>query len=160
MINWKAAESNEKLLVCMYAWLEEKGLKVDYKRIAALFGDGATYNAVECNFRKIRAQAAKLAADSADDNNSLTPATTPRKNKMPKKEAAGAVLSGRVSKPSTPKKRRVKTEEEEEMLPTPPSLAASMGCEEATMTGADYGMGAWDSVDMQMGQYTRYENEV
>ncbi|KAE9982144.1 hypothetical protein BLS_006490 [Venturia inaequalis] len=53
-IDWKSPENNERLLTCVYAWLQESNVTINHHRIAAHFGNGATYDAVQGNFRKFK----------------------------------------------------------------------------------------------------------
>ncbi|KAE9986227.1 hypothetical protein EG328_006230 [Venturia inaequalis] len=53
-IDWKSPENNERLLTCVYAWLQESNVTINHHRIAAYFGNGATYDAVQGNFRKFK----------------------------------------------------------------------------------------------------------
>ena len=60
-INWKAPETYQRLLAAMHAASPQKAQ--NYARIAALFGDGATYDAIEGRFRIIKRDAARLEAE-------------------------------------------------------------------------------------------------
>lgn len=66
-------------------------IKLNYKRIADYYGDGATYDAIEGRFRLIKKQAAKL-KDEVEGGRPIAPPrgsnksadTTPRKPKTPR----------------------------------------------------------------------------
>ncbi|KIW09590.1 uncharacterized protein PV09_00461 [Verruconis gallopava] len=118
-VDWKSSENNERLLACLFASLEESGTKINYKRIAQLFGRGTTGNAIDCNFRKIRAAAKEIKKEFESGVTQPAPPTTPRKPKTPKKEPLSTIKSGRVEKPSTPSKKNKTAVGNEEML-TPP----------------------------------------
>lgn len=66
-------------------------LQINYKRIAQLFGQGTTGNAIDCNFRKYRAAAKRIKEELDTGITQPPPPTTPRKPKTPKKDA----LSGK-----------------------------------------------------------------
>lgn len=71
---------------------------------------GATYNAIEGHFRKIRKEAVQLLEEQCSGAAAVpkTPPKTPRKARVSKKgkaEAGPVVLGGRVKKPSAPAKR-------------------------------------------------------
>ena len=64
--------------------------QINYKRVAELFGQGTTGNAIECNFRKIRT-AAKAIKSEVENNSTgnggpVSAPVTPRKPKTPKKD--------------------------------------------------------------------------
>ena len=59
-INWKATETCQRLLAAIYAASPQSH---NYQKIATLFGEGATYDAIEGRFRIIKREAARLAAE-------------------------------------------------------------------------------------------------
>ncbi|KAL8712746.1 MAG: hypothetical protein Q9220_002954 [cf. Caloplaca sp. 1 TL-2023] len=56
-VNWKDAKAFERLLAAMVAAQE---MKLDYRKIATMYGQGATYDAIEGRFRIIKKEAAVL----------------------------------------------------------------------------------------------------
>ncbi|KAI4280063.1 MAG: hypothetical protein L6R38_004752 [Xanthoria sp. 2 TBL-2021] len=101
-VNWKDPKAFERLLAAMVAAQE---MKLDYRKIASMYGEGATYDAIEGRFRIIKKEAAKLLAEiesgerptapprgaasksssfattSGDDNDSIS---TPKKSRKPR----------------------------------------------------------------------------
>ncbi|KAI4121021.1 MAG: hypothetical protein LQ338_006608 [Usnochroma carphineum] len=59
-VNWKDSKAFERLLAAMVA---AQDMKLDYRKIATMYGEGATYDAIEGRFRIIKRQAAKLVAE-------------------------------------------------------------------------------------------------
>ncbi|MCJ1397943.1 hypothetical protein MMC11_001139 [Xylographa trunciseda] len=117
MPNWQSAEAYKRLLAAIVAAHPDKKL-LDYRRIATYFGDGATYDSIEGQFRKIRTEAAIMKQEVDDGTRAQAP---PRGNKKescdtPKKvrkqrnspKKTDTVLAGRVSKSKslTPTKKR------------------------------------------------------
>ncbi|KAI9725844.1 MAG: hypothetical protein M1828_002473 [Chrysothrix sp. TS-e1954] len=136
-IDWKSQESFSRLLAAVVA--SQPDMKLNYKKIAEMFGNGATYDAIEGRFRIVRKDAMSLRsqADGCD-----IPATAARSLpgsavSTPRKSRAGqgqnlsptnhAVLSGRVSKSAnnTPSKRRSTTQVKKEMLENSASTSLS-----------------------------------
>ncbi|KAF9696417.1 hypothetical protein EKO04_005182 [Ascochyta lentis] len=107
-IQWKEAETKDRLLAAVIAASEN--LKMN--EVARLFGQGATYDAVEGQLRKAKKLAAELAADAAGR---AGPAATPSRSKKQKtieSPAKTPVKSGRVAKAKKPvdRKTRIKSE--------------------------------------------------
>ena len=93
-------------------------IQLDYRRIATYYGEGTTYDAIEGQFRKIRAEAAKMKSEVESGVAPQAPprgnsgvkseCSTPRKSRKPRtspKKVSG-VISGRVTKSLTPTKKR------------------------------------------------------
>ncbi|KAL8729263.1 MAG: hypothetical protein Q9166_004884 [cf. Caloplaca sp. 2 TL-2023] len=120
-VNWKDPKAFERLLAAMVAAQEMK--------IATMYGEGATYDAIEGRFRIIKKEAAKLLSEVESGERPVAPArgpiksedgadvSTPKKSRKPRstnttprvKKSAGGdkVASGRVTKSteSSPKKK-------------------------------------------------------
>lgn len=103
-IDWNSKESYQRLLAAVYAASPQNH---NYRLIATMFGEGATYDAIEGRFRKIKADAAKLKAEVESGQRPEAPArgvksapTTPRKRKAVIPEGEG-VINGRVTKSKT-----------------------------------------------------------
>ncbi|KAH1983670.1 hypothetical protein LV164_006840 [Aspergillus fumigatus] len=62
MVNWKASESTDRLIAVLIA--AHPGLKLEYQAMATLFGQGATYDAIEGRFRRYRKMADDVKADA------------------------------------------------------------------------------------------------
>ncbi|RHZ65663.1 uncharacterized protein CDV56_107548 [Aspergillus thermomutatus] len=62
MVNWKANESTERLIAVLVA--AHPGLKLEYQAMATLFGQGATYDAIEGRFRRYRKMADEIKAEA------------------------------------------------------------------------------------------------
>ncbi|PKX89751.1 uncharacterized protein P174DRAFT_464158 [Aspergillus novofumigatus IBT 16806] len=62
MVNWKANESTDRLIAVLIA--AHPGLKLEYQAMATLFGQGATYDAIEGRFRRYRKMADEVKADA------------------------------------------------------------------------------------------------
>jgi len=166
-VNWKDPNNNERLLACLFASIDESNAKINYRRIAELFGQGTTANSIECNFRKIK-QASKQVREEWQINGGQAPSVptsasapaTPKKPKTPKKDGLNGIKAGRVEKPATPSKKSaaantsftiVKTEE----MPTPPaevSFSPMMSFESA------YGSGRLSMVGSD--SYPSYDDEI
>ncbi|KAH8698328.1 hypothetical protein BGW36DRAFT_357867 [Talaromyces proteolyticus] len=71
MVNWKEPGTFDRLIGALLAAHPE--LKPDYHAIARMFGRGATYNAVEGQFRKFREMAKALAAESQGNGFQASP---------------------------------------------------------------------------------------
>ena len=100
-IDWNTKESYQRLLAAVYAASPQNH---NYRRIASMFGQGATYDAIEGRFRKIKAEGDKLRREV---ENGERPEAPPRgagsANSTPKKRRASGndsqgVLNGRVTK--------------------------------------------------------------
>ncbi|TKA77588.1 hypothetical protein B0A49_01741 [Cryomyces minteri] len=117
MPDWKKAESFTRLLAAMVAATPE--MKLDYRKIASYYGEGATYDSVEGRFRVIKKEAQQLKAEIEGGVRAEAPprgtTKSPRKPRTPKKAAdsANGVKTGRVTKSAngTPSKKRVIKEE-------------------------------------------------
>ncbi|KAI9931486.1 hypothetical protein ASPWEDRAFT_169669 [Aspergillus wentii DTO 134E9] len=98
MVNWKADDATDRLIAALIA--AHPGLKIDYAAIAAMFGQDATYDAVEGRFRRYRKMADDLRSDARtrgiaiDAPSRSRAAATPRTPRTPR-------TGGRVSKPSS-----------------------------------------------------------
>ncbi|KAI9652400.1 MAG: hypothetical protein M1831_006809 [Alyxoria varia] len=112
-IDWKSPESYSRLLAAMVA---AQDMKLNYKKIADMFGEGATYDAIEGRFRIIKREAQKLKGEIDEGRRELAPnrggkaQVTPRKPRTPQTNRVldhDAVLDGRVTKStnSTPSKK-------------------------------------------------------
>ncbi|GIK02114.1 hypothetical protein Aspvir_006157 [Aspergillus viridinutans] len=62
MVNWKANESTDRLIAVLIA--AHPGLKLEYQAMATLFGQGATYDAIEGRFRRYRKMADEVKAEA------------------------------------------------------------------------------------------------
>ncbi|TID16081.1 splicing arginine serine-rich 2 [Venturia nashicola] len=115
-IDWKSPENTERLLTCVYAWLQESNMPINHHRIAKYFGNGATYDAVQGNFRKFKQRIEDVKAEVGDGGGAVAPVVASRakgKGKKMKGSSSGdGVLSGRVVK-SVPKVRATKVKEEQ-----------------------------------------------
>ena len=109
-IDWNSRESYQRLLAAVYAASPQNH---NYRLIATMFGKGATYDAIEGRFRKIKTEAMKLQQEVKDEKRPEAPArgsagssTTPRRRRVTKPSgdnnssttARQCVLSGRVTK--------------------------------------------------------------
>ncbi|KAL9073463.1 MAG: hypothetical protein Q9161_002884 [Pseudevernia consocians] len=112
-VNWKDPDAFTRLLAAMVA---AQDMKLDYRKIASMYGNGATYDSIEGRFRIIKKDATALKAEVDSGDRPGAPArgavsvkaTTPKKIKStistPKK---GKTLGGRVNKSNaTPTKKR------------------------------------------------------
>lgn len=119
-IDWNNKDSFKRLLAAMVA---AQDMKLNYTKIATMYGQGATYDAIEGHFRKIRKEATQLReeydARAAGAPFSSTPVPeVPRKprakrtSKKGKAEAGPAVLGGRVKKNAAAAKRGKMIKEE------------------------------------------------
>ncbi|PTU23480.1 hypothetical protein P175DRAFT_0430663 [Aspergillus ochraceoroseus IBT 24754] len=63
MVNWKASENIDRLIAVLIA--AHPNFKLEYQAMATLFGQGATYDAIEGRFRKYRKMADELKAEAA-----------------------------------------------------------------------------------------------
>lgn len=112
-VNWKDPDAFPRLLAAMVA---AQDMKLDYRKIATMYGNGATYDSIEGRFRIIKKDAAALKAEvdngdrpeasrrGAVSVNAITPKKTKSTISTPKKEKT---LGGRVNKSNaTPTKKR------------------------------------------------------
>ncbi|MCJ1462307.1 hypothetical protein MMC07_000907 [Pseudocyphellaria aurata] len=105
-IDWNNKDSFKRLLAAMVA---AQDMKLNYSKIAMMYGQGATYDAIEGHFRKIKKDAVQLREEQdirvAGAPSSPTP--TPKKpRKKEKAETTPAVLGGRVKKSSASKRKK------------------------------------------------------
>ncbi|KAL8773859.1 MAG: hypothetical protein Q9209_001289 [Squamulea sp. 1 TL-2023] len=133
-INWKDAEAFKRLLAAQVA---AQDMKLDYRKIAHMYGQGATYDAIEGRYRIIKKDAAELLAEAETGERPIPPArgstsntakssttfdediATPKKPRAPRsatttpraKKTVGGnkVVGGRVTKSteSSPKKKNM-----------------------------------------------------
>ncbi|CAD6575506.1 MAG: hypothetical protein ASARMPREDX12_002336 [Alectoria sarmentosa] len=113
-VNWKDPDAFTRLLAAMVA---AQDMKLDYRKIATMYGNGATYDSIEGRFRIIKKEATIMKAEIDSGERSEAPArgttsanTTSKKPKSaantPKKEK---IIGGRVGKSNgTPSKNRGK----------------------------------------------------
>ncbi|CAL8579544.1 hypothetical protein XPA_005284 [Xanthoria parietina] len=99
-VNWKDPKAFERLLAAMVAAQE---MKLDYRKIASMYGEGATYDAIEGRFRIIKKEAAKLLAEVESGQR---PAAPPRGNAMSKSSSFATTSTDDNDSISTPKKPR------------------------------------------------------
>ncbi|RDI79913.1 hypothetical protein Vi05172_g10132 [Venturia inaequalis] len=99
-IDWKSPENNERLLTCVYAWLQESNVTINHHRIAAHFGNGATYDAVQGNFRKFkqRIEDVKGGVEEAGVGVGGKGTGSVALSRAKGKKTSEGVLSGRVGK--------------------------------------------------------------
>ncbi|KAI9755059.1 MAG: hypothetical protein M1815_005224 [Lichina confinis] len=102
-IDWNTKESYQRLLAATQAAAPQNH---NYRQIATFFGQGATYDAIEGRFRKIKADAAELIEEVESGERPEAPARgtngTPRKARAraatPTSSPAKGVRAGRVTK--------------------------------------------------------------
>ncbi|KAF6231282.1 hypothetical protein HO173_010425 [Letharia columbiana] len=111
-VNWKDPEAFTRLLAAMVA---AQDMKLDYRKIASMYGNGATYDSIEGRFRIIKKEAVALKAEvdsgerpEAPARGTVSATVTPKKPKStvgtPSK---GKTVGGRVGKSNgTPSKKR------------------------------------------------------
>lgn len=99
-VNWKDPKAFERLLAAMVAAQE---MKLDYRKIATMYGEGATYDAIEGRFRIIKREAAKLLAEV---ESGARPAALPRGSSNTAKAPVTKSEDGGVDALATPKKAR------------------------------------------------------
>ncbi|KAL6720266.1 hypothetical protein ACLMJK_002187 [Lecanora helva] len=111
-INWNTVEAKDRLFLATIAACDPK---LDYRRIATFYGQGATYDSIEGQFRKIRNGAKELRAKVesgeipvAPPRGSKTNPTTPRKSSITPREK---IIGGRITKSNnnTPTKKSKNT---------------------------------------------------
>ncbi|KAI9680346.1 MAG: hypothetical protein M1829_001232 [Trizodia sp. TS-e1964] len=97
-INWNEKDSFARLLAAVLAAHPE--VKLNYRAIASMYGQGATYDAVEGRFRIIKKDAKVLRAEIDEGVRDPAPARgTPRKNKnTPGTDSQHSTITGRVTK--------------------------------------------------------------
>ncbi|KAL8993100.1 MAG: hypothetical protein Q9169_006602 [Polycauliona sp. 2 TL-2023] len=96
-VNWKDPKAFERLLAAMVAAQE---MKLDYRKIASMYGEGATYDAIEGRFRIIKKEASKLLAEVESGQRPEAPARGATTNKTSASSATSADDAG----VATPKK--------------------------------------------------------
>ncbi|KAL9002840.1 MAG: hypothetical protein Q9188_004265 [Gyalolechia gomerana] len=99
-VNWKDSKAFERLLAAMVAAQE---MKLDYRKIATMYGEGATYDAIEGRFRIIKREAAKLLGEV---ESGARPAAPPRGSSNTAKSSFTTSEDGDVNALITPKKAR------------------------------------------------------
>ncbi|KAI4225316.1 MAG: hypothetical protein L6R36_004016 [Xanthoria steineri] len=99
-VNWKDPKAFERLLAAMVAAQE---MKLDYRKIASMYGEGATYDAIEGRFRIIKKEAAKLLAEIESGQRPVAP---PRGNAMSKSSSFATTSTDDNDSISTPMKPR------------------------------------------------------
>ncbi|KAL8940107.1 MAG: hypothetical protein Q9216_002988 [Gyalolechia sp. 2 TL-2023] len=172
-VNWKDPKAFERLLAAMVAAQE---MKLDYRKIATMYGEGATYDAIEGRFRIIKREAAKLlgeiesgarpaaptrgssntakssftTSEDGEVNASITPkkARKPRAiNTTPRAKKGDKVISGRVTKAeSSPVKKNMVKGIKEEFGSSESSLYEDAGME-VDAEGVAEGLGFDGSFD-------------
>ncbi|KAL2852504.1 hypothetical protein BJY01DRAFT_244502 [Aspergillus pseudoustus] len=70
MVTWKSAENQQRLVATIFA--AHPGLKLDYFAMAAMFGEGATYDSIEGQCRKYKRQAEELKVEAVQRGISLS----------------------------------------------------------------------------------------
>ncbi|RDW70751.1 uncharacterized protein DSM5745_08262 [Aspergillus mulundensis] len=75
MVNWKDPNSQHRLVAAL---IGASPNKPDYKAVAALFGQGATYDSIEGQCRKYRKMADELKAEAAKNGTVTSAPKTPR----------------------------------------------------------------------------------
>ncbi|PYH65441.1 uncharacterized protein BO88DRAFT_418553 [Aspergillus vadensis CBS 113365] len=78
MVNWKQAESADRL--CAALVVAHPSLKLDYNAIAAYFGQGATYDAIQNRFRKVHTFADQLRQEAIERGITDIPVAKTRKS--------------------------------------------------------------------------------
>ncbi|KAF8540756.1 hypothetical protein BDD12DRAFT_879902 [Trichophaea hybrida] len=73
------AEKYQRLLAATI--VAHPSMKLNYHAIAAIFGEGATYDTIETRFRTVKATGKQLAAEVASGERPTEAAPTPRKRK-------------------------------------------------------------------------------
>ncbi|EAW08474.1 uncharacterized protein ACLA_032090 [Aspergillus clavatus NRRL 1] len=121
MVNWKTTESTDRLIAALIA--ANPGLKLEYQAMATLFGQGATYDAIEGRFRRYRKMADELRSSALSRgitelprgrNGTASASSTPRTPRGPRggiTKPGSASSTGRSRKggvkdvPGTPSRR-------------------------------------------------------
>ncbi|KAL2868721.1 uncharacterized protein BJX67DRAFT_379672 [Aspergillus lucknowensis] len=98
MVNWKLMDNVHRVIAALLA--ANPGIKLDYHAMAALFGQGATYDSIEGQFRKFRKQADELRAEAEKNGISLAelPRARPVTSTTPRTPRTGR---GGITKPSS-----------------------------------------------------------
>jgi len=85
VISW-SADRYKKLFAAVLAAHPE--IKLNYKEVAVYFGEGATYDSIECRMRDIKKHAKQLRAEIQSGTRSSEPTKpTPKKRKVAQKKA-------------------------------------------------------------------------
>ncbi|KAK4985481.1 hypothetical protein LTR66_008152 [Elasticomyces elasticus] len=106
MPDWKSKDAADRLLAATIASIP--GMKINVRDIAALFGEGATYDSIENRLRQVKRTAAVMRQE-VDSGARPSAPPTPKKPRAPKKNVlTGGVATGRVAKStnSSPTKKR------------------------------------------------------
>ncbi|KAA8894507.1 hypothetical protein FN846DRAFT_762536, partial [Sphaerosporella brunnea] len=78
-VTW-SAEKYQRLLAATVAAHPE--LKLNYNKIAAMFGEGTTYDSIETRYRQVKKQAKELQAEIESGIRPAEAPPTPRKRKQ------------------------------------------------------------------------------
>ncbi|KAF2637746.1 hypothetical protein P280DRAFT_509479 [Massarina eburnea CBS 473.64] len=96
-INWQDQEVKDRILAAIIASYDGA---INCREVARIYGDGATYNAIENFLRKPKRKAAEMKAEA---NGREAPAPSPSRPRAPRSPGK-SVKTGRVAK-STPAKK-------------------------------------------------------
>ncbi|KAF9886626.1 hypothetical protein FE257_011266 [Aspergillus nanangensis] len=104
MVNWKASDATDRLVAAMIA--AHPSIKLDYKAMAVMFGQEATYDAIEGRFRRYRKMAEDLKAEASSQGvtdlsrgrGSNSTGSTPRTPRGPRGGITKPGSSGRSRK--------------------------------------------------------------
>ncbi|KAB8342783.1 hypothetical protein FH972_022381 [Carpinus fangiana] len=117
-IDWKSPDSYTRLLAAMVA---AQDMKLNYKKIADMYGEGATYDSIEGRFRIIKKEAAKLKEEIENGTRPEAPArgktVSPRKAHPQSGDAKSAN--------STPTKKRTAAQMKKELYESSTSSSAN-----------------------------------
>ncbi|KAF2128505.1 hypothetical protein P153DRAFT_367629 [Dothidotthia symphoricarpi CBS 119687] len=94
-INWSNRDTMDRLWAAVLA---SGNHTINYNEVARIFGQGATYNTVECQLRKFKKAAASLKKEASGREG---PAPSPAKSRAKKtdvKVTKNGVKTGRVTK--------------------------------------------------------------
>ncbi|BCS18940.1 uncharacterized protein APUU_11768S [Aspergillus puulaauensis] len=127
MVNWKSGDSTNRLIAAIIA--ASPGNKIDYNAVAALFGQGATYDSIEGQCRKYRKMAEELRTDATKQRVSIagTPRSRGKIGTRTPQEAQSRVTkplsasptkgkTGVTKTPNTPTKKRAKNNVEGSLM--------------------------------------------
>ncbi|MCJ1224182.1 hypothetical protein MMC12_000826 [Toensbergia leucococca] len=115
MPNWKDPRSYERLLAAMVA---ANDMKLDYRKIASMYGEGATYDSIEGRFRLIRKAALDLKTEIDTGAREGAPARNNNKNKTDNNNNGVKTEEGTSSAACTPSKKKKPRVKQEEKTPT------------------------------------------
>ncbi|KAF1981297.1 hypothetical protein K402DRAFT_458146 [Aulographum hederae CBS 113979] len=113
-VNWKTQEAKDRLIAALVRTLLDKKIKLDYHGVAANFGRGTTYHAIEGQFRSIKKQAAEIIVGHWNQVEGGSQASSPpkfepvRRKKSANNGPRNGVKDGRVSKTPSPTKCKSK----------------------------------------------------